>query len=273
MNPRPSASRCVRAPEELVIEPRGRPRGLERRLEHPQTIPAATMAPSASQNADARRPPGPRRPPRQAAAARRPPTWHHLVARRRSYSGPLTATGTRPRPRSPPDASVPRRRPHAAARLARPAAARPRATSSPGSARRRRSSRCPYQLYVADPSRRFLTGLLGAAELGPLIVDGAGRRRARRPRRPPPAAAARPDRARGAAPRRCAALAFAGDPPLAAALRARRPAGGLRRDPERRALGDRAEPRRAGAAARRARAELRPLPADDGRSARRSAAC
>ena len=100
----------------------------------------------------------------------------------------------------------------------------------------------PYQVYVQTHSA-LKTGLLGAAELGPLIamalVGGA--------------LADRADRRRlllldqialvaclGA---RCARCAIAGSPPLGVLYVLARPAGGIRRDPERRALGDRAEPR------------------------------
>ena len=120
----------------------------------------------------------------------------------------------------------------------------------------------PYQLYVQTGSA-FLTGLLGAVELIPLVtmalLGGA--------------IADRTDRRRVllldqialvACSAALAALAFAGSPPGGRPLRARRAAGRVRRAAERDALGDPAQPRRARAPALGARAQLRPLPADDG---------
>ena len=71
----------------------------------------------------------------------------------------------------------------------------------------------PFQVYVQTHSTA-LVGLIGAAELGPMVVVSLLRRRDRRPRRPPPAAAGRA----GRRPRSCAgtlaALAFTGRPPV-----------------------------------------------------------
>ena len=116
----------------------------------------------------------------------------------------------------------------------------------------------PFQLYTQTGSA-FLTGLLGAVELVPLIAAGlyGGAIADRMDRRRLlllvqiglvlTALGARRGRARG----RAAGLA---------ALRARRRAGGLRGGRGRDAHVDRAEPRRARAPARRAGARLRPVP-------------
>ena len=128
----------------------------------------------------------------------------------------------------------------------------------------------PYQLYVLTHSA-FLVGLLGAAELGPLVfmslVGGA--------------VADRTDRRRlllltqiGVVT--CAGglaiVSFAGHPLLASAVRARRAAGRLQRAAERGAVGGAARagdrPRTAGAGDR---AQLRAVDADDGARARVSA--
>ena len=120
----------------------------------------------------------------------------------------------------------------------------------------------PYQVYVQTHSA-LKTGLLGAAELGPLVVMAlvGG------------ALADRSDRRRLLLLDQIALVARLGDalragaPRFATARRALRPRRTARRvrgDPERHALGDRAEPRRAGAAAGRAGGQLRALPADDG---------
>ena len=132
----------------------------------------------------------------------------------------------------------------------------------------------PYQLYVETQSA-FLVGLLGAAELIPLVTLALLGRRAGRPLRPPPAAAARPDRARrtrGGARRAGVRGLTAGRAPLPAGRAAR----GLRRAAERDAQLDRAEPRRARAAAVGPGPELRAVPAhardrprDRGRADRR----
>ena len=96
---------------------------------------------------------------------------------------------------------------------------------------------------------------------------GARGRRAGRPPRPAPPAAPRPGRPRGLR-RGAGAAGLRGRPAARGALRARRPAGGLRRGPERRPVGHRPEPRRARAPAPGAGAELRALPADARRGAR-----
>ena len=64
---------------------------------------------------------------------------------------------------------APRRRRHPAARVARPAPARARQRRVAASAPRRRWSRCPTR-STSRPARRFLTGLLGAVELMPLVA-------------------------------------------------------------------------------------------------------
>src|SRR3954451_3707603 len=124
----------------------------------------------------------------------------------------------------------------------------------------------PFQIYSLTHSA-FLTGLLGAAELVPLmamalwggaLADRYDRRHlllfvqvglvaggARAPVGPAPAAPHGPPAGPGAVP-------------------AGRRDGGLRRVPERDRLRDRAEPDRARSVARRARAELRPAQPDDG---------
>ena len=160
------------------------------------------------------------------------------------------------------DAEPDRRRRLLPARVARPAAAGRRATSSPGSGTQAALVALPFQLYTET-------------RLG--LPDRPARRgRARPARRRSRCSAARSPTATTAARSCCstrsrsspcaAALAalrvLAGRAAGAAAVRARRAAGRLRRGPERHALGDRPEPRPAGEAALRARAQLRALPAD-----------
>ncbi len=129
----------------------------------------------------------------------------------------------------------------------------------------------PYQLFVETRSP-LLTGLLGAVELIPLTAHVALRGRARGSHGPPKAAPGRPtgtgDHLRGAQRRRLPRTPTAARP-----LCARRPAGRVRRDPERRPQRDRSERGRAWTSAWSARAQLRPLPAHDGAGTRRSAAC
>ena len=120
----------------------------------------------------------------------------------------------------------------------------------------------PFQLYTQTGSA-FLTGLLGAVELVPMITAGlwGGAIADRMDRRRLLLVGA--DRARGL--RRVAGGGRAvGRAAGLAALRPRRPAGGLRLRRGRHADGDRPEPRRAGAPARRARAGLRPRHAHRG---------
>ena len=102
----------------------------------------------------------------------------------------------------------------------------------------------PYQVYVETrlgvPDRPARRG-----RAGPAHRDGPARRRAGRPPRPAAAAAARPDRRSSLIAAALAALTFAGSRRSRCCTCSAALLAGLRRDPERHALGDRPEPRRA----------------------------
>ena len=157
-----------------------------------------------------------------------------------------------------------RHRPGTAARLARPAAAArgrvPHRARHPGGARR-------AALPALHPDRLGLPDRpAGRGRAPPPDRRRALRRRDRRPHGPAPAAAVRADRARahvGRARRGRVRGRAAG----VAALRAGRDARRLRGDRGRDARVDRAQRGRARASARRAGAQLRPLPAVRGRRA------
>ena len=120
----------------------------------------------------------------------------------------------------------------------------------------------PYQVYVITRSP-FLTGLLGWWSSGRSCRPPV-RRRAGGPLRPPPSAAALPGGAggRGGGAGRCRA---GGPAARLVGVRPGRPGRRRRGGGARRAPVDRAQHGPARASARRAVADLRPLPADHGR--------